>query len=137
MTVGGGGPVCLCVLFATKHSKAEIIFCSVCNFRSRRRELMKPQMIFKANLSFSAQVNLAQLLRDSREKSGQLSEEVKELKQRLAEALGDNKVKCQTVQHNHWKSALLMSSHPCEGTNGRQNKAVEASDCVTVWPCSF
>lgn len=38
------------------------------------------------------QVNLAQLLRDSREKSSQLSDEVKELKQRLAEAQGDNKV---------------------------------------------
>lgn len=38
------------------------------------------------------QVNLAQLLRDSREKSSQLSEEVKELKQRLVEAQGDNKV---------------------------------------------
>lgn len=38
------------------------------------------------------QVNLAQLLRDSRERSNQLSEEVKELKQRLVEAQGDNKV---------------------------------------------
>ncbi|XP_020555357.2 coiled-coil domain-containing protein 149 isoform X2 [Oryzias latipes] len=43
------------------------------------------------------QVNLAQLLRDSREKSGQLSEEVKELKQRLAEALGDNKLLRMTI----------------------------------------
>lgn len=37
-------------------------------------------------------MNLAQLLRDSRERSNQLSEEVKELKQRLVEAQGDNKV---------------------------------------------
>lgn len=37
-------------------------------------------------------MNLAQLLTDSREKSNQLSEEVKELKQRLVEAQGDNKV---------------------------------------------
>ncbi|RVE76222.1 hypothetical protein OJAV_G00006340 [Oryzias javanicus] len=43
------------------------------------------------------QVNLAQLLRDSREKSTQLSEEVKELKQRLAEALGDNKLLRMTI----------------------------------------
>ncbi|KAF6733487.1 Coiled-coil domain-containing protein 149-B [Oryzias melastigma] len=43
------------------------------------------------------QVNLAQLLRDSREKSVQLSEEVKELKQRLAEALGDNKLLRMTI----------------------------------------
>jgi len=42
-------------------------------------------------------VNLAQLLRDSREKSSELSEEVKELKQRLVEAQGDNKVNI--VQH--------------------------------------
>lgn len=38
------------------------------------------------------QVNLSQLLRDSRDKNTQLSEEVKELKQRLLEAQGDNKV---------------------------------------------
>uniref|UniRef100_A0A8K9XJ89 Coiled-coil domain containing 149 n=1 Tax=Oncorhynchus mykiss TaxID=8022 RepID=A0A8K9XJ89_ONCMY len=37
------------------------------------------------------QLNLAQLLRDSRERTKQLSEEVKELRQRLAEAQGDNK----------------------------------------------
>ncbi|XP_073322237.1 coiled-coil domain-containing protein 149-like isoform X2 [Pagrus major] len=43
------------------------------------------------------QVNLAQLLRDSREKSSQLSEEVKELKQRLAEAQGDNKLLRMTI----------------------------------------
>ncbi|XP_029906464.1 coiled-coil domain-containing protein 149-like isoform X2 [Myripristis murdjan] len=43
------------------------------------------------------QVNLAQLLRDSREKSKQLSEEVKELKQRLVEAQGDNKLLRMTI----------------------------------------
>ncbi|XP_061594753.1 coiled-coil domain-containing protein 149-like isoform X2 [Cololabis saira] len=43
------------------------------------------------------QVNLAQLLRDSREKSGRLSEEVKELKQRLLEAQGDNKLLRMTI----------------------------------------
>ncbi|KAM4750374.1 coiled-coil domain-containing protein 149-like isoform 2-T2 [Anableps anableps] len=43
------------------------------------------------------QVNLAQLLRDSREKGSQLSEEVKELKQRLLEAQGDNKLLRMTI----------------------------------------
>ncbi|XP_078117213.1 coiled-coil domain-containing protein 149-like isoform X2 [Sander vitreus] len=43
------------------------------------------------------QVNLAQLLRDSREKSSQLSEEAKELKQRLVEAQGDNKLLRMTI----------------------------------------
>nr|XP_023685562.1 coiled-coil domain-containing protein 149 isoform X6 [Paramormyrops kingsleyae] len=43
------------------------------------------------------QVNLAQLLRDSREKSKRLAEEVKELSQRLAEAQGDNKVLRMTI----------------------------------------
>lgn len=43
------------------------------------------------------QVNLAQLLRDSREKSQQLSEELKEVKQRLAEAQGDNKLLRMTI----------------------------------------
>ena len=38
------------------------------------------------------QVNLSQLLRDSRESNQQLAEEVKEMTQRLAEAKGDNKV---------------------------------------------
>ncbi|XP_076584232.1 coiled-coil domain-containing protein 149-like isoform X6 [Chaetodon auriga] len=43
------------------------------------------------------QVNLAQLLIDSRERSSQLSEEVKELKQRLMEAQGDNKLLRMTI----------------------------------------
>ncbi|XP_034544896.1 coiled-coil domain-containing protein 149-like isoform X2 [Notolabrus celidotus] len=43
------------------------------------------------------QVNLAQLLRDSRENNSQLSEEVKELKQRLLEAQGDNKLLRMTI----------------------------------------
>lgn len=40
----------------------------------------------------SSQVNLAQLLRSSREREKKLVEEVKELQQRLTEAQGDNKV---------------------------------------------
>ncbi|KAM7008641.1 coiled-coil domain-containing protein 149-like [Tautogolabrus adspersus] len=43
------------------------------------------------------QVNLAQLLIDSRDKNSQLSEEVKELKQRLLEAQGDNKLLRMTI----------------------------------------
>ncbi|XP_015250417.1 PREDICTED: coiled-coil domain-containing protein 149-B-like isoform X2 [Cyprinodon variegatus] len=43
------------------------------------------------------QVNLSQLLRDSRERNSQLSEEVKELKQRLLEAQGDNKLLRMTI----------------------------------------
>ncbi|KAM7394310.1 hypothetical protein PAMP_021123 [Pampus punctatissimus] len=43
------------------------------------------------------QVNLVQLLRDSRERSNQLSEEVMELKQRLVEAQGDNKLLRMTI----------------------------------------
>ncbi|XP_076004309.1 coiled-coil domain-containing protein 149-like isoform X2 [Genypterus blacodes] len=43
------------------------------------------------------QVNLAQLLRDSREKGSQLCDEVKELKQRLVEAQGDNKLLRMTI----------------------------------------
>lgn len=43
-------------------------------------------------LTVTPEVNLAQLLRDSRERVKHLSEEVKELTQRLAEAQGDNKV---------------------------------------------
>ncbi|XP_029299467.1 coiled-coil domain-containing protein 149-like isoform X2 [Cottoperca gobio] len=43
------------------------------------------------------QVNLAQLLRDSREKSSHLSDEVRELKQRLVEAQGDNKLLRMTI----------------------------------------
>uniref|UniRef100_A0AAY4D7M3 Coiled-coil domain containing 149 n=1 Tax=Denticeps clupeoides TaxID=299321 RepID=A0AAY4D7M3_9TELE len=43
------------------------------------------------------QVNLAQLLRDSRERSKQLTEEVKELSHRLAEAQGDNKLLRMTI----------------------------------------
>ncbi|XP_038568555.1 coiled-coil domain-containing protein 149-B-like [Micropterus salmoides] len=43
------------------------------------------------------QVNLAQLLRDSRERAKKLTEEVKELTQRLAEAQGDNKLLRMTI----------------------------------------
>ncbi|KAG9339146.1 hypothetical protein JZ751_024178 [Albula glossodonta] len=43
------------------------------------------------------QVNLAQLLRDSRERNKQLAEEMKELSQRLAEAQGDNKLLRMTI----------------------------------------
>ncbi|XP_030643817.1 coiled-coil domain-containing protein 149-B [Chanos chanos] len=43
------------------------------------------------------QVNLAQLLRDSREKNKRLSEELKELNQRLAEVQGDNKLLRMTI----------------------------------------
>ncbi|XP_016087956.1 coiled-coil domain-containing protein 149-B isoform X4 [Sinocyclocheilus grahami] len=43
------------------------------------------------------QVNMAQLLRDSREQNKQLSEEMKELKQRLAEVQGDNKLLRMTI----------------------------------------
>ncbi|XP_067297394.1 coiled-coil domain-containing protein 149-B isoform X2 [Pseudorasbora parva] len=43
------------------------------------------------------QVNLAQLLRDSREQNKQLGDEVKELNQRLAEVQGDNKLLRMTI----------------------------------------
>ncbi|XP_068444232.1 coiled-coil domain-containing protein 149-A isoform X2 [Clinocottus analis] len=43
------------------------------------------------------QVNLAQMLRDSRERAKQLVEEVKELTQRLTEAHGDNKLLRMTI----------------------------------------
>ncbi|XP_036407319.1 coiled-coil domain-containing protein 149-like [Megalops cyprinoides] len=43
------------------------------------------------------QVNLAQLLRDSRERSKQLADEMKELNQRLAESQGDNKLLRMTI----------------------------------------
>ncbi|CAL8328885.1 unnamed protein product [Merluccius merluccius] len=43
------------------------------------------------------QVNLSQLLRDSRESNKQLSEEVKEVTQRLVEAQGDNKLLRMTI----------------------------------------
>ncbi|XP_055359582.1 coiled-coil domain-containing protein 149 isoform X2 [Betta splendens] len=43
------------------------------------------------------QVSLAQLLRDSRDRAKQLSEEVKELSQRLVEAQGDNKLLRMTI----------------------------------------
>ncbi|XP_036430747.1 coiled-coil domain-containing protein 149-B isoform X2 [Colossoma macropomum] len=43
------------------------------------------------------QVNLAQLLRDAQEKNRKLSDEVKELNQRLAEVQGDNKLLRMTI----------------------------------------
>ncbi|KAL2097462.1 hypothetical protein ACEWY4_006669 [Coilia grayii] len=43
------------------------------------------------------QVNLAQLLRDSRERSGKLADELKELQQRLSEVQGDNKLLRMTI----------------------------------------
>lgn len=55
--------------------------------------LFKCPHFIRSSPPTSPQVNLAQLLRDSRERAKQLSEEVKELTQRLTEAQGDNKVK--------------------------------------------
>lgn len=52
------------------------------------------------------QVNLAQLLRDSREQNKQLGDEVKELNQRLAEVQGDNKV---WALHTQVRSFLCMT----------------------------
>uniref|UniRef100_UPI00398E4022 coiled-coil domain-containing protein 149-A isoform X3 n=1 Tax=Pristiophorus japonicus TaxID=55135 RepID=UPI00398E4022 len=45
------------------------------------------------------QANLAQLLSSSRERNKQLTEEIKELQQRLAEAQGDNKI--ERLDHDH------------------------------------
>lgn len=56
-----------------------------------------------------AQVNLAQLLRDSREQAKQLAEEVKELTQRLTEAQGDNKVVLPVALHVHNVCSSIIS----------------------------
>lgn len=56
--------------------------------------------------SSTPQVNLAQLLRDSRERAKQLAEEVKELTQRLSEAQGDNKVKLPVAPHTNLNCSL-------------------------------
>lgn len=54
-------------------------------------------------------MNLAQLLRNARERGKQLAEEVKELNQRLAEAQGDNKVGHQTQTYiSHTNSVNLF-----------------------------
>uniref|UniRef100_A0A3Q0RJL4 Coiled-coil domain containing 149a n=1 Tax=Amphilophus citrinellus TaxID=61819 RepID=A0A3Q0RJL4_AMPCI len=58
--------------------------------KKKYRELIVSGSAFKV-------VNLAQLLRDSRERAKQLAEEVKELTQRLAEAQGDNKLLRMTI----------------------------------------
>lgn len=60
-----------------------------------------------SSLPPAPQVNLAQLLRDSRERAKQLAEEVKELTQRLAEAQGDNKVK-QLGVLGTWRLTITM-----------------------------
>ncbi|MEQ2188968.1 hypothetical protein GOODEAATRI_020311, partial [Goodea atripinnis] len=56
-------------------------------------------------------VNLAQLLRDSRERSSQLSEEVKELKQRLLEAQGDNKLLRMTITKQRLGDEEVRTRH--------------------------
>ncbi|XP_043083522.1 coiled-coil domain-containing protein 149-B isoform X2 [Puntigrus tetrazona] len=57
------------------------------------------------------QVNLAQLLRDSREQNKQLSEEMKELKQRLAEVQGDNKLLRMTIAKQRLGDEEVGSRH--------------------------
>ncbi|XP_048052700.1 coiled-coil domain-containing protein 149-B isoform X4 [Megalobrama amblycephala] len=61
---------------------------------------LPPEKRNQSNVLFDlclAKVNLAQLLRDSREQNKQLGEEVKELNQRLAEVQGDNKLLRMTI----------------------------------------
>lgn len=54
-------------------------------------------LVFSFSFPLS-QVNLAQLLMDSRERNKKLVEEVKELTQRLSETQGDNKVNIKIIQ---------------------------------------
>uniref|UniRef100_A0A673ZPD1 Coiled-coil domain containing 149 n=1 Tax=Salmo trutta TaxID=8032 RepID=A0A673ZPD1_SALTR len=65
--------------------------------RERHQGLKKKYRELIVSLHPRNRLNLAQLLRDSRERSKQLSEEVKELSQRLAEAQGDNKLLRMTI----------------------------------------
>lgn len=79
------------------------------NFRSFR---------MNSSLFLPRQVNLSQLLQDCRDKNTQLSEEVKELKQRLLEAQGDNKVqkkerKGKSIQKLQLKFDGLLSVSNC------------------------
>ncbi|TRZ00872.1 hypothetical protein DNTS_034091 [Danionella cerebrum] len=57
------------------------------------------------------QVNLAQLLRDSREHNKQLSEELKELDQRLAEMQGDNKLLRMTIAKQRLGDEEVATRH--------------------------
>ncbi|XDV15300.1 hypothetical protein PO909_015418 [Leuciscus waleckii] len=57
------------------------------------------------------QVNLAQLLRDSREQNKQLGDEVKELNQRLAEVQGDNKLLRMTIAKQRLGDEEVGSRH--------------------------
>lgn len=62
----------------------------------------------------SRQVNLAQLLRNSKERERKLAEELKELNQRLAEAQGDNKVGGAGQAASHPRKLTLFPSS-CSG----------------------
>uniref|UniRef100_A0A4W5KTG8 Coiled-coil domain containing 149a n=1 Tax=Hucho hucho TaxID=62062 RepID=A0A4W5KTG8_9TELE len=57
------------------------------------------------------QVNLAQLLRNARERGKQLAEEVKELNQRLAEAQGDNKLLRMTITRQRLGDEEMGARH--------------------------
>lgn len=69
------------------------------------------------------QVNLAQLLRDSREKSKRLAEEVKELSQRLAEAQGDNKVGVPAAESLGVAAGVVITRDALPGLMGTDQSA--------------
>lgn len=83
------------------------------------------------------QVNLAQLLRDSRDRSQQLSDELKEVKQRLVEAQGDNKLLRMTITKQRLGDEEVGTRHfPAHEREdlvkqleraGEQNEALEHS----------
>uniref|UniRef100_A0A671KBR2 Coiled-coil domain-containing protein 149-A-like n=1 Tax=Sinocyclocheilus anshuiensis TaxID=1608454 RepID=A0A671KBR2_9TELE len=70
------------------------------HFSSSCRKLLSPSLCISVSLSLSlflSQVNLAQLLMDSRERNKKLADEIKELTQRLSETQGDNKLLRMTI----------------------------------------
>lgn len=56
--------------------------------------LVHTSMLIAVVLCWYFQANLAQLLRESQDRNKHLGEEIKELRQRLGEVQGDNKVPC-------------------------------------------
>ncbi|KAJ3614076.1 hypothetical protein NHX12_017653 [Muraenolepis orangiensis] len=75
-------------------------------------------------------VNLTQLLRDSRESNQRLSEEVKEARQRLAEAQGDNKLLRRTITQLRLGDGLGGDEDREVGAGPRRFPAHQREDLV-------
>lgn len=79
-------------------------------YKSGKPPFVHTSMLIALVLYWYFQANLAQLLRDSQDRNKHLGEEIKELRQRLGEVQGDNKVLWMLAGKNSLRECALEVS---------------------------